>query len=115
MTGGRVVILGPVGRNFAAGMSGGIAYVFDPDRQLEAQVNPGMVDLEAPDGSDDEATIRALVERHQRLTGSARAAAILAGWEVHARSFVKVMPREYRRVLDAGRRELRQLAGVGDD
>ncbi|MFM9083944.1 MAG: glutamate synthase-related protein, partial [Actinomycetota bacterium] len=98
MTGGRVVVLGDTGRNFAAGMSGGIAYVWDPDGQLPSNVNYEMVDLE-PVG-DDEEWLRATVERHGALTGSAVAARILGAWPVEVSSFRKVMPRDYKRVLE---------------
>ena len=98
MTGGRVVVIGDTGRNFAAGMSGGIAYVWDPDGQLPSNVNYEMVDLE-PVG-DDEEWLRATVERHGALTGSAVAARILGAWPVEVSSFRKVMPRDYKRVLE---------------
>jgi glutamate synthase domain-containing protein 2/glutamate synthase domain-containing protein 1/glutamate synthase domain-containing protein 3 len=98
MTGGRVVVLGPTGRNFAAGMSGGIAYVLDADGRFAARVNGGMVELEEPE-PDDVQEIRGLVERHLELTGSELAARLLADWEASLRRFVKVMPRDYRRAL----------------
>ena len=100
MTGGRVVVIGPTGRNFAAGMSGGIAYVYDENRQLEDLHNPELVDLEAPDRPQDIQTIRDLLEKHLKLTGSAVAKAILENWERELRSFVKVMPKDYRRVIE---------------
>jgi len=99
MTGGRAVILGPIGRNFAAGMSGGIAYVWDQDGHAAARVNPGMVDLEAIAAPADIAELRALVEEHARVTGSPRAKRILATWDVQLSKFVKVMPRDYKRAL----------------
>ncbi|MEV4255758.1 glutamate synthase large subunit [Spirillospora sp. NPDC049652] len=97
MTGGRAVILGRTGRNLAAGMSGGIAYVLDlvPER-----VNPEMVDLEALTPQDAE-FVRGLVERHHAETGSATAAALLADWDAAAARITKIMPRDFRRVLDA--------------
>ena len=98
MTGGRVVVLGDTGRNFAAGMSGGTAYVWDPDGKLPSNVNYEMVDLE-PVGADEE-WLRATVERHGALTGSAVAARILAAWTVEISAFRKVMPRDYKRVLE---------------
>ena len=97
MTGGTVVVLGPTGRNVAAGMSGGIAYVVDIDR---SRVNTGMVDVEAPTASELDA-IRVLVGRHAEETGSTVAAAILADWDASAARFASIMPRDYRRVLDA--------------
>jgi glutamate synthase (NADPH/NADH) large chain len=98
MTGGRVVVLGRVGRNFAAGMSGGIAYVWDPDARLEAKCNPAGIALEPV---DDPEWLRALIERHQQLTGSVRAAEILANWGNALGAFTMVMPVEYRRALAA--------------
>lgn len=98
MTGGRAVILGPTGRNFGAGMSGGIAYVYDPDRSLPIHLNPEMVELEALDG-EDERWLREIVERHLVETDSAVARRLLAGWPQTAKTFQKVMPRDYKRVL----------------
>jgi glutamate synthase (ferredoxin) len=99
MTGGRAVILGGIGRNFAAGMSGGIAYVWDQDGHARARINPGMVDLEAVAEAGDLAELRALVEEHVRATGSERAKRILATWDVQLPKFIKVMPRDYKRAL----------------
>jgi glutamate synthase (NADPH/NADH) large chain len=95
MTGGRVVVLGPVGRNFAAGMSGGVAYVLG---LADAQCNLAGVVLEP---IDDPEALKALVERHRDLTGSVRAAEILADWPAALGRFVMVMPVEYRRALAA--------------
>jgi glutamate synthase (ferredoxin) len=101
MTGGRVVVLGPTGRNFGAGMSGGIAYVFDGDGEFRRRCNPGMVDLEPLDRAADIQLVRDLLQRHADLTGSPVAARFIAGWiEVQPR-FVVVMPRDYKRVLAA--------------
>jgi glutamate synthase domain-containing protein 2/glutamate synthase domain-containing protein 3 len=100
MTGGRVVVIGPTGRNFAAGMSGGIAYVYDDSGQLETRTNKDLVDLETPDKPEDAETIRRLLENHVKFTDSAVAKAILADWDRELRYFVKVMPRDYRRVLE---------------
>jgi glutamate synthase domain-containing protein 3 len=99
MTGGRVVVIGRTGRNFAAGMSGGIAYVYDPHGELPARCNAEMVSLEAPDATGDEDTIRSLLERHIAYTASPVAQAMLDDWASARRSFVKVMPNDYRRVL----------------
>jgi glutamate synthase (NADPH/NADH) large chain len=96
MTGGTIVVLGPTGRNFAAGMSGGVAYVLDDDRALAGRVSKAMVDLEAL-GADDEEALRALVEEHVAYTRSARGKSLLGSWG--KRRFVKVMPHEWRRVL----------------
>ena len=126
MTGGVVCVLGPVGRNFAAGMSGGIAYVYDPDQTLKHQCNLESVTLESvtPAGSSwgegtpadhsqsvhdagmghplhhDAERLRILIKRHQSATGSAKAAALLADWPNALRHFIKVVPTEYRRALN---------------
>ena len=98
MTGGRVVVLGRTGRNFAAGMSGGIAYVLDADGSFTTRCNLELVELEALE-PDDVATIRELVEEHLRLTGSRLAGRVLDHWDLHLPQFVKVMPRDYKRAL----------------
>ena len=100
MTGGRVVILGPTGRNFAAGMSGGVAYVWDPDDTFRERFNDGMADLQAlaPE-SDDAAEAKSLIENHLKWTGSTVAESVLDNWESTVRQFKKVMPRDYARVL----------------
>jgi glutamate synthase (ferredoxin) len=101
MTGGRVVVLGSTGRNFGAGMSGGIAYVFDAEGDFKSRCNLGMVDLEPLDQAADIGVVRDLIERHVALTGSPYAARFLAEWiDVQSR-FVKVMPKDYKRVLAA--------------
>ena len=100
MTGGRAVVLGPTGRNFAAGMSGGIAFVYDPDGMLPQRTNHEMVALEALD-EDDLAWLRERVELHGRETDSAVASRLLADWDAAAASFVKVMPTDFKRVLEA--------------
>ena len=98
MTGGRMVCLGGTGRNFAAGMSGGMAYVLDEDLRFGHRCNPSMVDLEAlPD--EDAPMLKALIERHRDLTGSPKATSVLQRWDELRHRFVKVFPREYRRVL----------------
>jgi len=127
MTGGVVVVLGETGRNFAAGMSGGVAYVYDPDGEFETRCNPAMIDLEPirpaeTAGKDDAGwprqravgvdnngmgdmlrfdaeRLRILIERHRLLTGSKRASALLDDWEAALGRFVKVMPKDYRRAL----------------
>ncbi|MEZ5552813.1 MAG: glutamate synthase large subunit [Pseudomonadales bacterium] len=100
MTGGRVVILGPTGRNFAAGMSGGMAYVWDPRRQFPRQCNMEGVELEAVEASADIAELKTLIENHYRYTESSVARAVLDNWERSLREFVKVMPTDYKRVLE---------------
>ena len=127
MTGGVVVVLGPTGRNFAAGMSGGIAYVLDEDGDFESRCNMSMVSLEpiteeedimereyheqgdlqtsglveimSSLDKNDASRLFQLVQRHKRFTGSAKAAAILANWADYLPRFKKVMPVEYRRAL----------------
>jgi glutamate synthase (NADPH/NADH) large chain len=99
MTGGRVVVLGTTGRNFAAGMSGGIAYVYDRDRRFKDRCNLELVDLEPIDDSDQE-EVKALIAEHAQRTGSLVARNVLASWERARERFVKVMPRDYRRVLE---------------
>ena len=100
MTGGRVVILGPTGRNFAAGMSGGVAYVYDPDHLLPDNLNTEMVDLDDfADGDLD--WLHDMLVAHREATDSAVAQRILADWPRQAGDFVKVMPRDYKRVLGA--------------
>jgi glutamate synthase (NADPH/NADH) large chain len=115
MTGGTVVVLGATGRNFAAGMSGGIAYVLDVDGEFRKRCNSAMVDIEPlaaeseqqaklpqhlwHHGQSDESLAKALIEKHVRYTGSKRAAEILAQWADYRSRFVKVFPKEYRRAL----------------
>ena len=99
MTGGRVVILGKTGRNFGAGMSGGIAYVYDEDRGFKARCNMGMVAFEALDG-EDAATIQKLLSNHIKYTHSAKAKAVLDDFDNEIRHFIKVMPVEYKRALE---------------
>ncbi len=99
MTGGRVVILGPTGRNFAAGMSGGVAYVWDPQNVFLANCNLGMVELEKVDEEEDIEELRELIEMHQNYTGSTVAVDVLDRWDECLPQFVKVMPTDYKRVL----------------
>ncbi len=109
MTGGRVVILGPVGRNFAAGMSGGIAYVLDLKRH---RVNSEMVDLDPVDSEEDAKFLRDVVERHYAETDSAVAARLLSDWD--ASRFTKVMPKDYKRVLSAASQAEREGRDVNE-
>jgi glutamate synthase (NADPH/NADH) large chain len=100
MTGGAVVVLGTTGRNFAAGMSGGLAYVLDLDGEFAKRCNTSMVDLEPVTAdSEDDAGLRRLVENHARYTGSKRAQDLLDKWAQSRTRFVKVFPKEYRRAL----------------
>jgi glutamate synthase (NADPH/NADH) large chain len=102
MTGGRAVILGPTGRNFAAGMSGGFAFVLDPDRSLFLRMNRDMVDLDFLD-DEDVGWLRDVVTMHLELTGSAVAERLLSNWFDNARLFTKIFPKDYKRVLEAQR------------
>ncbi len=111
MTGGRVVVLGTTGRNFAAGMSGGIAYVYDKDRRFEGRCNLELVDLEALTEAD-EAEVRALISEHAQRTGSLVARNVLASWERASERFVKVMPRDYKRVLAERDAEIQDAVGA---
>jgi glutamate synthase (NADPH/NADH) large chain len=111
MTGGRVIVLGPTGRNFGAGMSGGEAYLYDPDGLAPRNVNPEMVDLD-PLSEEDVAFIKDALEIHHTLTGSSVANAILQNFEDSLASFVKVFPRDYKAVL-AQKDQTLELTGVG--
>jgi glutamate synthase (NADPH/NADH) large chain len=99
MTGGRVIVLGEIGRNFGAGMSGGIAYLYDRTGDVASKLNYGMVGLEELSDEDRE-FLRATITRHRDYTGSAVAAGVLASWPVEVARFRKVMPGDYKRVLD---------------
>lgn len=99
MTGGRVVVLGPTGINFGAGMSGGIAYVYDEDGRFDSLCNTDMIDLDPLDESD-ERELKRLIENHAKYTGSPKAKRILANWDSERELFVKVFPMEYRCALN---------------
>jgi glutamate synthase (ferredoxin) len=101
MTGGRVVVLGRTGRNFAAGMSGGVAYVLDEDGTFERVCNREMVGLSRLEDPEEIAAVRGLVERHAEYTQSARARALLGAWDETVARLVRVVPHDYRRVLEA--------------
>ena len=109
MTGGVVVVLGPTGRNFAAGMSGGIAFVYDADGDFNIRFNGGLADLEEVSNRDDIITLKELIEQHFNHTGSGPAGRILADWDSALPKFKKIMPRDYRRVL-----EERRMRGLED-
>jgi glutamate synthase domain-containing protein 3 len=114
MTGGKVVVLGPTGRNFAAGMSGGEAFVLDDAGRFGGLCNPDMVDLEALTSEEDIADVRRLVQEHYTSTGSANAARVLDHWNELLPRFVKVMPRDYKRVLaERQAREAQARTSVG--
>ena len=100
MTGGRVVILGETGRNFAAGMSGGVAYILDPAGDFKDRCNMEMVELETLVDDADIEEVRTLIEKHEHYTGSTVARSVLANWQDSVRAFVKVMPTDYKRVLE---------------
>jgi glutamate synthase (ferredoxin) len=104
MTGGRVVVLGRTGRNFAAGMSGGIAYIFDPAGDFESRCNRAMVELTQIEDADEIDAIKSLIFRHAEYTASARATEILLAWDDVWPQFVRVIPHEYRCVLEAEQR-----------
>jgi len=109
MTGGRAVVLGPTGRNFAAGMSGGIAYVYAPDTdELRLNTNLELVDFEQVSEPEDEAELRKFVQRHWEYTRSPVARRILDNWSRSLPQFVKIMPRDYKRALE----ELKAAAAV---
>jgi glutamate synthase domain-containing protein 3 len=113
MTGGRVVVLGPTGRNFAAGMSGGIAYVYDRDRRFEGRCNLELVELETLT-AEDVVEVQELIKEHVARTASLVGRNLLATWDRGVRErFVKVMPRDYKRVLLAAR-EAALGASAGD-
>jgi glutamate synthase (NADPH/NADH) large chain len=113
MTGGRAVVLGPTGRNFAAGMSGGLAYVWDPEERLERRLNRQMVEL-VPLDDEDRAFLGAVIERHRALTGSELAARLCARMPDVIAEFKKVMPNDYRRVLEATRAAIARGESVDD-
>lgn len=100
MTGGRVVILGPTGRNFAAGMSGGLAYVWDPKGDFKSRCNLGLVDLFPVSDAADEKELKGLIEKHAQFTGSPVAKKMLAQWNQYLGQFVKVYPTDYRKIVE---------------
>jgi glutamate synthase (ferredoxin) len=106
MTGGRVVVIGATGRNFAAGMSGGVAYVLDEAGTFEKRCNKEMVGLSKLEDAEEITAVHGLIRRHQQLTGSKRAEEILANWANWVPFFVRVMPNDYRRVLEAQKKML---------
>ncbi|WP_435073133.1 glutamate synthase large subunit [Halorubrum sp. HHNYT27] len=103
MTGGIVAVLGDTGRNFAAGMSGGVTYVYDPDDRLDARVNHGMVSVSETLDESDERVLRRLVENHRAYTGSDRAAELLDDWTAALDDFVRVFPDAYAEVIAEGK------------
>jgi glutamate synthase (ferredoxin) len=103
MTGGRVVVLGPTGRNFAAGMSGGIAYVFDEQGNFRRRCNKEMVQLTQLDEEEEVEALKDMIFRHAEYTGSDRATEVLLSWDEWLPRLVRVIPNDYRRVLEAQR------------
>ncbi len=114
MTGGRVVVLGKTGRNFAAGMSGGVAYVLDEAGDFASRCNMELVALEKLTDADETEQVWKMIQRHQTYTKSERAAKILANWKNFTPKFVKVMPKDYKRVLEKVK-EAEQKGLSGDD
>jgi glutamate synthase domain-containing protein 3 len=114
MTGGRVAVLGKTGRNFAAGMSGGIAYVYNPLGDFPQKCNLEMVELEQL-GAEDRQALKALLQNHCRYTASVVARRMLDNFAVEAGNFLKVMPREYKRILEQrGAAEIAELLEVSN-
>jgi glutamate synthase (NADPH) large chain len=107
MTGGRVVVLGPTGRNFGAGMSGGIAYILDENRQFERLCNKEMVSVSALEDADEVEAVLGMIRKHAQNTGSKRAQEILVRWAEVRPLFLRVVPNDYGRVLEA-QRQMRQ-------
>ena len=99
MTGGRVVVLGPTGRNFAAGMSGGIAYLLDDQGDALSRINTQMVEVERVVDAKEAEELRALIARHVAATGSRHAQNVLAAWPTKLPKFLRVIPKDYKRVL----------------
>ena len=114
MTGGKVVVLGTTGRNFAAGMSGGIAYILDEVGDFATRCNTDMVDLESLSEPEEIADLQEMIRRHRRYTDSRRAVEVLDNWEAYLPKFVKVIPRDYKRVIQSLRQAL-QDGLSGDD
>ncbi|MEJ2497470.1 MAG: glutamate synthase subunit alpha, partial [Sulfurovaceae bacterium] len=100
MTGGRVVILGGIGKNFAAGMSGGIAYIYDSADKLKGRINTGMVELESIEEASEKNEVKSMIANYHKYTGSKKAKKLLDNWEHECSHFIKVMPTDYKRVLE---------------
>ena len=104
MTGGRVVVLGQTGRNFAAGMSGGIAYVYDEARVFPDKCNKDMVELSGLD-ADDIRTVKTMLENHIKYTSSGKASELLENFDYSIKNFVKVIPIEYKQIMDLAKKQ----------
>ncbi|MCX5710387.1 MAG: hypothetical protein NT060_00205, partial [Candidatus Omnitrophica bacterium] len=114
MTGGRVVVLGKTGRNFAAGMSGGVAYIYDAQGDFRERCNLSMVELEKLK-SEDETILNELLNKHWQYTGSAAARKALDNFKHELKHFIKVMPTEYKRILEHKKmKEKADLSEVSD-
>ncbi len=105
MTGGRMIIIGKTGRNFAAGMSGGISYVWDMDGNFRDRVNYAMVELDPIESGEEENYLRSMILRHQEYTGSKRAKQILENWDKEVLKFIKVIPTDYKKILQRSRQK----------
>jgi glutamate synthase (ferredoxin) len=114
MTGGRVVVIGGTGRNFAAGMSGGIAYVLDEAENFTNRCNKEMVDLDQLEEDEDIQTVKTLLTKHVKYTQSNVAQKILDNWSKYQSKFVKVMPKDYKRVLAAIKKAKQENASIDD-
>ncbi|NTW46890.1 MAG: glutamate synthase subunit alpha, partial [Chlorobaculum sp.] len=114
MTGGKVIILGRTGRNFAAGMSGGVAYVYDVDGAFAGRCNLEMVSLSAVEGEDELEWLRSKIEQHVAATGSTLASGLVAEWPNASQRFVKVLPNDYKRAVEA-MKEVEAMGLTGDD
>jgi glutamate synthase domain-containing protein 3 len=109
MTGGRVVILGEIGKNFGAGMSGGIAYIYDKDKNLAQRINKESVDLDKVESAEDEAELKSMIEKYVKYTNSKEAKEILNRWNESKDDFIKIMPIDYKRVLKEQAKKMREV------
>merc|ERR1739844_751770 len=100
MTGGHLVVLGETGRNFAAGMSGGIAYVVDPEKKFPQRCNMGLVGLETIETVEENEAVFNYIKEHVEMTGSTVGQSMIGDWDNNVKKFVKVMPHDYKRVLE---------------
>lgn len=110
MTGGDLVVLGDTGRNFGAGMSGGIAYVYDPHGKFPERCNMGLVALEIIDTEEEKEKVFGFIQEHVEMTGSPVGQRMLMDWDKEYRHFVKVFPHDYKRVLEERAAAKKQLA-----
>jgi len=113
MTGGKVVVLGPTGRNFAAGMSGGVAYLLDENGEFPTHCNLEMVKLYKLEDPEEITAVEGMIRRHAEYTKSQRAWKVLALWDEMIPKFVKVLPNDYKRVLESQRKMLE--TGMSED